>query len=278
MVRRLDHRGDALRLQHVVDANWRPGRSASPGSAAAWHRPSSTRASLLMPTSRPGRQIGDMRPANDRHHVVLAMAFQPDVAQHHMVPIIGRAPYRLSAAGRVVGISKLARGLCQAGEFQEKLTAQVANCINDVLQRRASRWAAPLHDHPPPSMVTSRMLGAFRDDASTRREFLAMIVAARRTSRGRPRPGLRGRHGIAGGALRPALSSSRRHRGLGRSSPCASPTASARNRDRPAGEARVVWAWARPGSGTAAAAPRPPVPASRPESKAVAGWRAVPVP
>ena len=107
--------------------------------------------------------------------------------EHHMVPIIGRAHVAYLPNNRVVGISKLARvvdAYAHRFQIQEKLTAQIANTINDVLQPRgvavvieASHQCMSTRGvhKPGASMVTSRMLGAFRDDPSTRREFLAMI-------------------------------------------------------------------------------------------------------
>jgi GTP cyclohydrolase I len=111
--------------------------------------------------------------------------------EHHVVPIIGKAHIAYLPAGRVVGISKLARVLevyAKRLQIQEKLTAQVANCINDVLKPKgvavvieaAHQCMTTRGIHKPGvTMVTSRMLGAFRDDASTRREFLAMIGGQR---------------------------------------------------------------------------------------------------
>jgi len=111
--------------------------------------------------------------------------------EHHVVPIIGRAHIAYLPAGRVVGISKLARVLevyAKRLQIQEKLTAQVANCINDVLKPKgvavvieaAHQCMTTRGIHKPGvTMVTSRMLSAFRDDASTRREFLAMIGGQR---------------------------------------------------------------------------------------------------
>jgi GTP cyclohydrolase IA len=111
--------------------------------------------------------------------------------EHHVVPIIGRAHIAYLPAGRVVGISKLARVLevyAKRLQIQEKLTAQVANCINDVLKPKgvavvieaAHQCMTTRGIHKPGvTMVTSRMLGAFRDDPSTRREFLAMIAGQR---------------------------------------------------------------------------------------------------
>jgi GTP cyclohydrolase I len=107
--------------------------------------------------------------------------------EHHVVPIIGRAHVAYLPHRRVVGISKLARvvdAYAKRLQIQEKLTAQIANTINDVLQPRGvaviieaqhqCMTTRGIHK-PGVSMVTSRMLGAFRDDASTRRELLGMI-------------------------------------------------------------------------------------------------------
>jgi GTP cyclohydrolase I len=107
--------------------------------------------------------------------------------EHHMVPIIGRAHVAYLPFRRVVGISKLARlveAYAKRLQIQEKLTAQIANTIQDVLQPRgvavmieaAHQCMTTRGIHKPGvTMVTSRMLGAFRDDPSTRRELLAMI-------------------------------------------------------------------------------------------------------
>lgn len=107
--------------------------------------------------------------------------------EHHMVPIIGRAHVAYLPHHRVVGISKLARvvdAYAKRLQIQEKLTAQIANTINDVLQPRGVAVIVEAQHQcmttrgvhkPGVSMVTSRMLGAFRDDPSTRRELLAMV-------------------------------------------------------------------------------------------------------
>ena len=107
--------------------------------------------------------------------------------EHHMVPIIGRAHVAYLPDGRVVGISKLARVVevyAKRLQIQEKLTAQVANTLDDVLRPKgvavvieaAHQCMTTRGIHKPGvAMVTSRMLGAFRTDPSTRREFLAMI-------------------------------------------------------------------------------------------------------
>jgi GTP cyclohydrolase IA len=107
--------------------------------------------------------------------------------EHHMVPIIGKAHVGYLPAHRVVGISKLARvveAYAKRLQIQEKMTAQIANCILEVLEPRGVAVVIEAAHQcmttrgirkPGVTMVTSRMLGAFRDDPSTRREFLAMI-------------------------------------------------------------------------------------------------------
>ena len=107
--------------------------------------------------------------------------------EHHMAPIIGRVHVGYLPHRRVVGISKLARvveAYARRLQIQEKLTAQIANTIQDVLRPRgvavvieaAHQCMTTRGVHKPGvTMVTSRMLGAFRDDHATRRELLAMI-------------------------------------------------------------------------------------------------------
>lgn len=107
--------------------------------------------------------------------------------EHHLLPIIGHAHVGYLPANRVVGISKLARvvdAYAKRMQIQEKLTAQIANTLQTVLKPRgvavvieaAHECMTTRGVHKPGvTMTTSRMLGAFRDDAATRREFLAMI-------------------------------------------------------------------------------------------------------
>jgi GTP cyclohydrolase I len=107
--------------------------------------------------------------------------------EHHMVPIIGVAHIGYLPDKRVVGISKLARvvdAYARRLQIQEKLTAQIANTIEEVLQPRgvavvieaAHQCMTTRGVHKDGvTMVTSRMLGAFRDNGETRREFLTMI-------------------------------------------------------------------------------------------------------
>jgi GTP cyclohydrolase IA len=107
--------------------------------------------------------------------------------EHHMAPIIGRAHVGYLPTNKVVGISKLARvvdGYCRRFQVQEKMTAQIARCIDEVLRPRgvgvvidASHQCMTtrgVHKRGV-SMVTSKMIGDFRDDARTRAEFLRFI-------------------------------------------------------------------------------------------------------
>ncbi|MGS1077320.1 GTP cyclohydrolase I FolE [Pseudoxanthomonas sp.] len=107
--------------------------------------------------------------------------------EHHMAPIIGKAHVGYLPSGKVVGISKLARVVdvyARRFQVQEKLTAQIAQCIQDVLQPRGvgvvidgaheCMTTRGVHKRGV-SMVTSKMLGEFREDARTRAEFLRFI-------------------------------------------------------------------------------------------------------
>jgi len=107
--------------------------------------------------------------------------------EHHMVPILGQAHVAYLPNKRVVGISKLARvveAFAKRLQIQEKLTAQIANTIESVLQPRGVAVVIESQHQCMTTrgvhqtgvdMVTSRMLGAFRDNADTRRELLALI-------------------------------------------------------------------------------------------------------
>ena len=107
--------------------------------------------------------------------------------EHHMAPIIGRVHIGYLPADKVVGISKLARvvdGYARRFQVQEKLTAQIADCISEVLRPRGvgvvvdavhqCMTTRGVHKRGV-SMVTSRMTGVFRSDARTRAEFLRFI-------------------------------------------------------------------------------------------------------
>jgi GTP cyclohydrolase I len=107
--------------------------------------------------------------------------------EHHMAPIIGQVHVAYLPRKRVVGISKLARlvdAYAKRLQIQEKMTAQIANTIDEVLNpfgtaviiEAAHQCMTTRGTHKPGvTMVTSRMLGAFRNDPTTRRELLAMI-------------------------------------------------------------------------------------------------------
>lgn len=114
--------------------------------------------------------------------------------EHHMAPIIGRAWVAYIPDGRVVGISKLARvvdAYAKRLQIQEKMTAQIANTIQEVLHPQGVAVVLKAEHHcmttrgvhkPGTDMVTSRMLGVFRDNPITRQEFLAMVTEDTRTS------------------------------------------------------------------------------------------------
>jgi GTP cyclohydrolase I len=107
--------------------------------------------------------------------------------EHHLAPIIGRAHVGYLPVKKVVGISKLARvvdAYARRLQVQEKMNAQIANCIQHILEPKgvavvieaAHQCMTTRGIHKTGvTMVTSTMLGAFREDARTRREFLAMI-------------------------------------------------------------------------------------------------------
>ncbi|GFZ91434.1 GTP cyclohydrolase 1 [Elstera cyanobacteriorum] len=107
--------------------------------------------------------------------------------EHHVAPIIGKAHIAYLPKNRVVGISKLARVVevfAKRLQIQEKMTAQIANVLDEVLQplgvavvieaQHQCMTTRGVHK-PGVAMVTSRMLGAFRSNIETRREFLALI-------------------------------------------------------------------------------------------------------
>ncbi len=107
--------------------------------------------------------------------------------EHHILPVIGKAHVAYLPDRRVVGISKLARvveAFAKRLQIQERMTAQIANAIKDALQPHGIAVVIEAEHQcmttrgvmkPGVSMVTSRMLGAFRDDAKTRLEFESII-------------------------------------------------------------------------------------------------------
>src|SRR6187549_915834 len=107
--------------------------------------------------------------------------------EHHLAPIIGKVHIAYLPDNRVVGISKLARLVevyAKRLQIQEKMTAQIANTLDEVLQPKgvavmieaAHQCMTTRGVHKPDSdLVTSRMLGCFRDDPLSRREVLSML-------------------------------------------------------------------------------------------------------
>jgi GTP cyclohydrolase I len=107
--------------------------------------------------------------------------------EHHMAPIIGRVHIGYLPDKSVVGISKLARIVdvyARRLQIQEKMTAQIADALDEVIRPRGVGVVVEAVHHCMTTrgiqkrgvtMVTSRMLGSFRSDPKTRREFLAVI-------------------------------------------------------------------------------------------------------
>ena len=126
----------------------------------------------------------------DEMIVLRDIAFESH-CEHHMAPIIGKAHIGYLPNSKVVGISKLARvveAFARRFQVQEKMTAQIANCIGDVLKPKGvgvvieavhqCMTTRGIHKSDV-SMVTSQMVGLFRTDARTRAEFLRMIDGGR---------------------------------------------------------------------------------------------------
>jgi GTP cyclohydrolase IA len=111
--------------------------------------------------------------------------------EHHVVPILGKAHIAYLPAGRVIGISKLARLVnvfARRLQIQERLTAQIADTLAKVLKPRGVAVVIEAAHQcmttrgvkkPGVSMISSRMLGAFRDNPTTRQEFLSLIAERR---------------------------------------------------------------------------------------------------
>jgi GTP cyclohydrolase I len=119
--------------------------------------------------------------------VVLRDVTFESFCEHHLAPIIGKAHIAYLPRKRVIGISKMARLLeayAKRMQIQERLTAQIANALDRVLQPRGvgvvlqgthqCMTTRGVHKSGV-SMVTSHMLGCFREDAATRREFLSLV-------------------------------------------------------------------------------------------------------
>jgi GTP cyclohydrolase I len=107
--------------------------------------------------------------------------------EHHMLPFLGTAHVGYLPSDRVVGISKLARvvnGFARRLQIQEKLTAEIAEAIQDILQPKGV-GVVIVSEHscmtmrgvntPGSRLTTSRLLGVVRDDPRTRQEFLELV-------------------------------------------------------------------------------------------------------
>ena len=116
--------------------------------------------------------------------------------EHHVAPIIGRAWVAYVPNKRVVGISKLARvveAYAKRLQIQERLTAQIANCIEKVLKPKGTGVVIKATHHCMTSrgvnkqgtdLVTSRMLGCFRDNPMTRQELMSMVHSGAKNEHG----------------------------------------------------------------------------------------------
>jgi GTP cyclohydrolase I len=123
--------------------------------------------------------------------VVLSDIRVVSFCEHHMLPVIGRAHVGYLPTNRVVGISKLARvvqGFSRRLQIQEKLTAEIAEAVQDILQPKgvgvvieAEHSCMTLRgvNNPGAVLTTSRLLGVIRDDPRTREEFLRMTSTRR---------------------------------------------------------------------------------------------------
>jgi GTP cyclohydrolase IA len=122
----------------------------------------------------------------DEMIVLRAIPFESH-CEHHLAPIIGKAWVGYIPNGRVVGISKLARvvdAYAKRLQIQEKMTSQIANTIDRILKPQGVAVVIKATHHCMSTrgvhkngtdLVTSRMLGAFRNNAMTRQEFMSMV-------------------------------------------------------------------------------------------------------
>jgi len=122
----------------------------------------------------------------DEMVVLRAIPFESH-CEHHVAPIIGRAWVAYVPDRRVVGLSKLARvveAYAKRLQIQERLTAQIANTIDQVLKPQGVGVVIKATHHCMSSrgihmhgtdMVTSRMLGCFRENSLMRQEFLSTV-------------------------------------------------------------------------------------------------------
>lgn len=122
--------------------------------------------------------------------VVLSNIRVVSFCEHHMLPVTGRAHVGYLPKNRVVGISKLARvvhGFARRLQIQEKLTAEIAEAIQDILEPQGVGVVVKAEHNcmtlrgvntPGTMLTTSKLLGVIRDDPRTREEFLGMVRGA----------------------------------------------------------------------------------------------------
>ena len=109
------------------------------------------------------------------------------MCEHHLLPFVGKAHVGYIPAGRIVGLSKLARvveGFARRPQLQERLTSQIADAIDDAIRPtgvgvviEAQHFCMIMRGVKKPGsvMITSAMRGLFRNNAPTRAEFLGLI-------------------------------------------------------------------------------------------------------
>ena len=125
----------------------------------------------------------------ERHKEMIVLRDIPfnSTCEHHLLPFVGKAHVGYIPAGRIVGISKLARvveGFAHRPQLQERLTSQIADAIEETLQPRgvgviieAQHFCMIVRGvkKPGSTMVTSAMRGIFRNNPPTRAEFLTFV-------------------------------------------------------------------------------------------------------
>jgi GTP cyclohydrolase I len=199
----------ALELTRSVHASGKPDRAeveAAVRTIIRWRGDDPERAGLVETPGRVARALEeafagyDQDPAAAVLHksfeeiegydemVVLRGVRFESRCEHHLAPIVGRAWIAYVPDGRVVGISKLARVVeiyARRLQLQERLTAQIANVIEQVLKPRGVGVLVKATHHcmtargvhkPEADLVTSRMIGCLRDHPELRCEFLSMTA------------------------------------------------------------------------------------------------------
>jgi GTP cyclohydrolase I len=169
-------------MDKVVNSKRSRAKAGGPGAA---ERPSRAETETAVRTLI--RWAGDEETGGYDEVVVLRDIRFESHCEHHLAPIIGRVHIGYLPRSRVVGISKLARLVevfARRLQIQEKMTAEIASCLDAVLKPHGVAVVTEATHQcmttrgvhkPGVTMVTSRMLGVFRDHAETRQEFLSAI-------------------------------------------------------------------------------------------------------